>query len=61
MRTDPVNWSHIAGRAGHCNVRRKQRLRTYGLRFKRWRGLLRFLEDGNIEMDTDSVERAMTT
>jgi hypothetical protein len=28
MRTDPVNWSHIAGRAGHCNVRRKQRLRS---------------------------------
>jgi hypothetical protein len=23
MRTDPVNWSHIAGRAGHYNVRRK--------------------------------------
>jgi hypothetical protein len=26
MRTDPVNWSHIAGRAGHYNVRRKHRL-----------------------------------
>jgi hypothetical protein len=26
MRTDPVNWSHIAGRPGHCNVRRKHRL-----------------------------------
>jgi transposase len=28
----------------------------YGL--KRWRGLTRFLEDGRIEMDTNSVERA---
>ena len=28
----------------------------YGL--KRWRGLVRFLEDGRIEMDTNSVERA---
>jgi hypothetical protein len=28
----------------------------YGL--KRWRGLVRFLDDGRIEMDTNSVERA---
>jgi hypothetical protein len=28
----------------------------YGL--KRWRGLIRFLDDGRIEMDTNSVERA---
>jgi hypothetical protein len=28
MRTDPVNWSHIAGRAGHYNVRRKHRLHS---------------------------------
>jgi hypothetical protein len=25
MRTDPVNWSYIAGRPGHYNVRRKHR------------------------------------
>jgi transposase len=25
---------------------------------KRWRGLIRFLDDGHIEMDTTSVERA---
>jgi hypothetical protein len=27
MRTNPVNWSHISGRAGHYNVRRQHRLR----------------------------------
>jgi hypothetical protein len=27
MRTDPLDWSHIAGLAGHYNVRRQQRLR----------------------------------
>lgn len=26
MRTDPFNWSHIAGQVGHYNVRRKHRL-----------------------------------
>jgi transposase len=29
----------------------------YGL--SRWDGLVRFLDDGRIEMDTNSVERAM--
>jgi transposase len=28
----------------------------YGL--KRWRGLVRFLDDGGIDVDTNSVERA---
>jgi transposase len=26
--------------------------------FKRWRGLVRFLEDGRLDMDTNMVERA---
>jgi hypothetical protein len=33
MRTDPVNWSHIAGRAGHYNVRRKHRLPFIGISY----------------------------
>ena len=52
--------SRLGSRPGWSRYRRRAPSRTairYG--FDHWDGLVRFLDDGRIEMDTNSVERSM--